>query len=129
MRAEDAKDRAGPRRVLACPEKKRSYENSLTFRIHVTTFNPMKITYDPPKRLANLLKHGLDFADLEDGAFFDTALVRPAKLERFQAIGRFDDGTIVVVFALLGSEGISIISMRPASKRERSLFDAHHQAH
>jgi len=88
----------------------------------------MKIVYDPPKRLANLLKHGLDFADLEDGAFFETALVRPAKSGRFQAIGRFDDGTIVVIFALLGSEGLSIISMRPASKMERDLFDANHQA-
>lgn len=86
----------------------------------------MKIVYDPPKRAANLLKHGLDFADLEDGAFFETALVRPTKQGRFQAIGRFEDGTIAVVFALLGREGISIISMRPASKQERSLFDAHH---
>jgi len=89
----------------------------------------MKIVYDPPKRLANLLKHGLDFADLEDGAFFETALVRPAKLGRFQAIGRFNDGTIVVVFALLGREGLSIVSMRPASKTERSLFDAYDKAH
>ena len=89
----------------------------------------MKIVYDPPKRAANLLKHGLDFADLEDGTFFETALVRSAKLGRFQAIGRFEDGTIAVVFALLGSEGLSIISMRPASKQERSLFDAHHQTH
>jgi hypothetical protein len=89
----------------------------------------MKIVYDPPKRLANLMKHRLDFADLEDGVFFETALVRPAKLGRFQAIGRFEDGTIAVVFALLGTEGLSIISMRPASKKERNLFDAHHQAH
>jgi uncharacterized DUF497 family protein len=89
----------------------------------------MKIVYDPPKRLANLVKHGLDFADLEDGTFFDTALVRPAKLGRFQAIGRFADGTIVVVFALLGKEGLSVISMRPASQNERSLFDAYNQAH
>jgi len=89
----------------------------------------MKIGYDPPKRLANLLKHGLDFADLEDGAFFEMALVRPAKLGRFQAIGRFDDGTIVVIFAHLGTEGLSIVSMRPASQAERKLFDAYHQAH
>lgn len=88
----------------------------------------MKITYDPPKRAANLLKHGLDFADLEDGAFFEAALVIPAKQGRFQALGRFEDGTIAVVFALLGSEGISIISMRPASKKERILFHAHQQA-
>ena len=88
----------------------------------------MKIVYDSPKRLANLRKHGLDFADLEDGAFFDMALVHPAKAGRFQAIGRFEDGTIAVVFALLGSEGLSIISMRPASAKERSLFDAYFQA-
>ncbi|MCG5241896.1 BrnT family toxin [Azospirillum doebereinerae] len=82
----------------------------------------MKIVYDPPKRAANLDKHGLDFADLEDGVFFETALVRPAKDGRFMAIGRLADGTISVVFALLGTEGISIISMRPASTKERSLL-------
>lgn len=82
----------------------------------------MKIVYDPPKRAANLDKHGLDFADLEDGAFFETALVRPAKDGRFMAIGRLADGTISVVSALLGTEGISIISMRPASTKERSLL-------
>ena len=82
----------------------------------------MKIVYDPPKRESNLLKHGLDFADLEDGAFFETALVRPAKNGRFMAIGRLANGTISVVFALLGSEGLSIISMRPASTKERSLL-------
>lgn len=82
----------------------------------------MRITYDAPKRAANLLKHGLDFADLEDGAFFETALVRPAKQGRFMAIGRLADGTVSVVFALLGREGISIISMRPASKKERALL-------
>lgn len=82
----------------------------------------MKIVYDSPKCEANLLKHGLDFADLEDGAFFETALIRPAKGGRFMAIGRLADGTISVVFALLGTEGISIISMRSASKKERSLL-------
>ncbi len=82
----------------------------------------MKIVYDPPKRAANLDKHGLDFADLEDGAFFETALVRPAKDGRFMAIGWLADGTISIVSALLGTEGISIISMRPASTKERSLL-------
>ena len=32
------------------------------------------------------------------------------------------DGTIAVVFAALGTEGVSVISMRPASLRERSLL-------
>jgi uncharacterized DUF497 family protein len=36
----------------------------------------MKIVWDEPKRLANLYKHGLDFADLNE-SFFDDALVLP----------------------------------------------------
>ena len=38
------------------------------------------------------------------------------------AIGRLGDRTIAVVFATLGTEGVSVISMRPASERERSLL-------
>jgi uncharacterized protein len=36
----------------------------------------LEIVWDEPKRLANLDKHGLDFADLNE-TFFDTALVLP----------------------------------------------------
>jgi uncharacterized DUF497 family protein len=39
------------------------------------------------------------------------------------AIGRFANGSIAVVFAVLGSEGISVVSMRPARKSERRLLD------
>ena len=38
------------------------------------------------------------------------------------AIGRLADGTIAVVFATLGPEGVSVISMRPASRKERNLL-------
>jgi uncharacterized protein len=55
--------------------------------------------------------------------FFLGAILRPAKRGRLMAIGRFADGSIAVVFAVLGSEGISIISMRPARKSERRLLD------
>ncbi len=83
----------------------------------------MKIVWDEPKRLANLDKHGLDFADL-DVTFFDNALVIPShsKSKRWVAIGTSIRGVIVVVFARLGREGISIISMRPASRDERKLY-------
>ncbi len=37
------------------------------------------------------------------------------------AIGPLADGVIAVVFVVLGSEGVSVISMRPASRKERSL--------
>jgi uncharacterized protein len=82
----------------------------------------MKIVWDEPKRLANLDKHGLDFADLNE-TFFDNALVITShnKSKRWVAIGVNIRGLIVVVFARLGLEGVSIISMRPASRRERKL--------
>ncbi|MCV6595204.1 MAG: BrnT family toxin [Silicimonas sp.] len=80
-----------------------------------------KILWDEPKRQANLARHGLDFADLDEWFFLD-AVTAPAKEDRFMAIGRLHDGTITVVFAFLGTEGLSVISMRPASRKERSLL-------
>lgn len=82
----------------------------------------MIITWDEPKRQINLAKHGMDFADLTE-EYFLGAIVVPAKAQRFKAMGRFADGTIAVVFAVLGTEGISIISMRPSSRQERKLYD------
>ena len=83
----------------------------------------MKIVWDEPKRLANLEKHGLDFADLNE-AFFDNAVVIPShnKNRRWIAVGVNMRGVVVVVFARLGREGVSIISMRPASRNERKLY-------
>ena len=61
----------------------------------------MKIVWDEPKRLTNINKHGIDFADV-DAEFFLAATVGPAKAGRWFAIGRMD-GVIVVIFALLGT--------------------------
>jgi uncharacterized DUF497 family protein/uncharacterized protein (DUF4415 family) len=78
----------------------------------------MPFVWDEHKRLANLQKHGLDFADV---IFFDweSALVTPTHSNRFKAMGYFEDGTAVVIYGLLGSEAVSIISFRPASPKER----------
>jgi len=81
----------------------------------------MKIVWDEPKRLANLDKHGLDFADLNE-SFFDNALVFPSRHKRWLGIGKNMRGVIVVVFVVLGKEAVSVISMRPASKNERKLY-------
>lgn len=79
----------------------------------------MEITWDEPKRLLNAQKHGLDFAEL-DVDFFVTAHVEPAKAGRSFAIGAFrGEFVIAVVFRALGSEAISVISMRRASRHER----------
>lgn len=82
----------------------------------------MKIVWDDAKRLANLEKHkGYDFVDLTI-EFFEAATIVPAKRGRFMAIGEFRGETIIAtVFAPLGAEAISIISMRRASRKERRL--------
>jgi len=54
--------------------------------------------------------------------FFLNSLIVPAQKGRFKAIGRLGL-QVVIVFAPLGTEAISVVSMRFAGKRERSLFD------
>jgi uncharacterized protein len=81
-----------------------------------------KIVRDEPKRLANIAQHGLDFADL-DASFFENSLIVPGKRSRLIAVGRSPVGDILVVFAALGHEAISIVSMRYASRKERKLID------
>lgn len=82
----------------------------------------MIIVWDEIKRQANLDKHRLDFAGL-DREFFEEALIFPVRLGRRQAIGELERGTIVVIFTMLGSEGLSVISMRPANRKERLLYE------
>jgi uncharacterized protein len=80
----------------------------------------MIVIWDEPKRLANIDKHGIDFANIGP-EFFLGALVKPARNGRWIAVG-VHEGVIVVIFATLGNEAISIISARPASAKERKLL-------
>lgn len=82
----------------------------------------MKIVWDEAKRLAHLQKHKLDFADLDE-AFFANSVIVPGKQGRLIAVGRSSAGDILVVFAMLGSEAISVVSMRHASFKERRLIN------
>ena len=82
----------------------------------------MRIVWDETKRQQNLVKHELDFANLT-ADFFEMATIVTGRDGRLVAIGNFEGILIIaVVFVLLGSEGLSIISMRPASRRERRLI-------
>ncbi|MFN3546554.1 MAG: BrnT family toxin [Mesorhizobium sp.] len=82
----------------------------------------MRILWDEPKRLANLDKHGFDFAALTE-EFFSRAMIRPAKGERYLAIGLLGASLVAVVFRPLGAEALSVISMRPANRKEASIDD------
>ena len=85
----------------------------------------MLITWDEPKRLSNLAKHDLDFAEFEAGFDFAAALVIPAERGRSMMIGRLGGVLLVaVVFSMLGSEAMSVVSLRPASKKERKLYES-----
>jgi len=76
-------------------------------------------TWDELKRLSNIDKHGIDFADIDE-EFFESAIIAPAMGGRFKAIGWFGGVVIAVIFARRGAEAISIISARPASRKERN---------
>ena len=85
----------------------------------------MVIVWDEAKRRANLLKHGFDFAAFEDG--FDVAeavrfVVAPSRTgrSRFGLIGWFRGEVVVVsIVSPLGTEALSLASMRRASATER----------
>lgn len=80
----------------------------------------MIFAWDEPRRQSNLAKHGFDFADLNE-EFFLAARIVDAKQHRLMAIGEFNGELIIAaVFAPLGTEAISVVSMRRASGRERS---------
>lgn len=79
----------------------------------------MKIVWDEQKRKTNLAKHGMDFASLTV-EFFETARIEDTKIGRYLAVGQLEGVAIIaVVFRPLGSEALSVISMRRASKTER----------
>ncbi|MBB4955226.1 uncharacterized DUF497 family protein [Agrobacterium vitis] len=81
----------------------------------------MKIAYDETKRAINIEKHGLDFAELTLD-FFEGSTIYPAKQGRSLAIGDFKGQIVIaVIFRPLGSEAISVISMRVASRKERKF--------
>lgn len=81
----------------------------------------MKIIWDETKRQSNLTKHGLDFADLSID-FFAAAKIGDAKEGRYRAIGNLEGITMIaVIFRPYGSEALSVISMRRASKAERNF--------
>ena len=85
----------------------------------------MEIVWDEVKRSANLAKHGLDFADFEEGFDFDGAVRLPARpsatgRERFRLVGWLNgDLVVVAVVSSLGSQALSLISLRPANAKDR----------
>jgi uncharacterized DUF497 family protein len=88
----------------------------------------MKIVWDEPKRQANLERHGFDLALIAKAFVFERAVIVPTRAgkrgeARYLAIGEMERKLLTVVFARLGTEGLSLISARAASKKERKIHE------
>lgn len=77
--------------------------------------------WDETKRRANLAKHGVDFAEVEEfdwqAATVETDLRRNYGEPRFIAIGTFDGQMHVIIFTPR-KNAIRIISFRRAKRKE-----------
>ncbi|MDN5928227.1 MAG: BrnT family toxin [Hyphomicrobiales bacterium] len=81
----------------------------------------MKIVWDLPKQRWTFDNRGLDFNDLTI-EFFENAIVTDARDGRFKAIGEFRGLIVTVIFRPLGSEAVSVISMRRSNRKERNAY-------
>jgi uncharacterized DUF497 family protein len=81
----------------------------------------IRIAWDEPKRQANIEKHGLEFGSVTLDVLVNARLVRPARHGRLGIISKLASGKVVAMIVQpLGSEAVSIVSLRPASEKERS---------
>ena len=85
----------------------------------------MPFEWDEGKRAINLIKHGVDFAEIISFQL-DTARVETQMRDgevRFRATGYMDERLHVLVFTLRG-DNFRIISMRRANRQEESRHAA-----
>jgi len=83
--------------------------------------------WDEDKNRENIRKHGLDFGDAWE--IFQAPLVIDLDLrteygeDRWIVIGLLGGRTVVLTFALRGTQTIRIISLRKALRHERKKFE------
>ncbi len=87
----------------------------------------MEIEWDTSKARANLEKHDVCFADAELVLFDPNALTREDTRaeggQRFVTIGSGTTGRILVVVYSYRGENIRMISVRPATRKERRSYE------
>jgi uncharacterized DUF497 family protein len=81
--------------------------------------------WDETKRAANLEKHGVDFVIAEGFDWLGAMVIEDDRFDygepRFVAIGLIDGIAFTMVFTPRGAD-FRIISLRPASRKERKLL-------
>ena len=87
----------------------------------------VELEWDAAKAVANLRKHGIDFADaalvLEDDLAVTVRDLRAQAEERFVTIGAEPGGRLLVVVFTWRGERIRLISARQATARERRQYE------
>jgi uncharacterized DUF497 family protein len=88
----------------------------------------MKIVWDEAKRQRNIKVHGYDLAGSVDFEWADALMIQSYPSARgrprFTATGFLKEDLVTLVFSPLGSESLSVISLRRASRGERKAYDA-----
>jgi len=89
----------------------------------------MEFTWDSEKRLSNLRKHGLDFAEAEQVFSGQTQSYPDHRFAygemRYITVGLLG-GAVVVIGHTESDDEIRIISMRKAQRHERELYFANY---
>ena len=83
------------------------------------------VTWDEPKRRANLRKHDLDFADAEEVFAKTTVTYEDDRLfygeQRWVTLGLLREVAVSIVHTEEGNH-IHVISMRKATRREQETY-------
>lgn len=85
-----------------------------------------RFEWDPPKRITNIQKHGIDFEDVRT-VFHRGLLVRRDGRrdygeQRLLGIGPMAGRLVVIVFTRPAAGVIRIISARKANRREQKIY-------
>jgi uncharacterized protein len=102
-------------------------DRPLPFYVHLCICGAaVEFEWDERKARANLRKHRVDFADaatvLEDDRAVTVTDEDPDE-ERYATIGMDGVGRALVVIYTVRGPRIRIISARPATKRERAVYE------
>lgn len=95
--------------------------------MHKYTYNePMRYTFDPEKKAANLKKHGYDFEDAPQVIESDHTVTFEDRRfaydeQRFITLGMLR-GEVVVIATAETDEEIRLISMRKAERNEQEIY-------
>jgi uncharacterized DUF497 family protein len=86
----------------------------------------------PAKAQANFVRHGIRFAEataiLEDDLALTMRDPFSEDEERWITSGRNESGRILVVVYAWRGDNVMLISARPATPREKSQYEEHHEA-